>query len=191
MIQIADTLVSRDLVESYFSCELGRCRGMCCVEGDSGAPLEEHECEAIRKNLSSVWDELSPQARKVINTSGICYRDREGETVTSLVDGRECVFVSMREDGSCGCAFEKAYIDGRSTFRKPVSCYLYPVRVKKLKYYIAVNYDRWDICCSGVASGLRLGVPLYRFLREPLIMRFGKEWYEALEACAEHLKVKG
>jgi hypothetical protein len=191
MIRIEDTLVSLDLVESFFHCDLSQCKGACCIEGDAGAPLEKEEYDLLRELLPLVWDDLSPAAQAVINSQGIGYIDREGEIVTSIVDGKDCVFTCYDSAGLCRCAIEKAYRAGLTGFIKPVSCHLYPVRVKQYRDYKAVNYNRWSICQAAEIAGRRKKTPLYRFLREPLIRKFGEEWYRAIDACAtEYLKMK-
>ncbi|MDR3308459.1 MAG: DUF3109 family protein [Tannerella sp.] len=191
MIRIEDTLVSLDLVESYFRCDLTQCKGACCIEGDAGAPLEQKEFDLIRKLLPLIWDDLSPAAQTVINHQGVGYIDRDGEIVTSIVDGKDCVFTCYDSSGVCSCAIEKAYRAGLTDFIKPVSCHLYPVRITQCRDYKAVNYSRWNICRAAETAGRLSGTPLYRFLREPLVRKFGEEWYGAIDACArDYLKIK-
>lgn len=192
MIQIEDTLVSLDLVERHFLCDLSRCKGACCIEGDSGAPLEEKELAELEKVLPAIWDDLSPEARQVIEKQGVAYIDVEGDTVTSIVNGKDCVFTCYEADGTCKCAIEKACREGRTDFYKPVSCHLYPVRVTQYRGFRAVNYNRWDICKAAELLGRREKLPAYKFLKEPLVRKFGIAWYETLETCAEEwLKQKG
>ena len=185
MIQIEDTIVSLDVIERRFVCDLGRCRGACCVEGEAGAPLEAGEADALRAALPAVWDDLRPDARAVIERQGVSYLDADGDEVTSLVDGRDCVFTRHGADGICHCALEEAFRAGRTAFMKPISCRLYPVRVTQYRRFRAVNLHRWAICRVAEELGTSLGVPAYRFLREPLTCKFGTEWYAALEAAAE------
>ena len=185
MIQIEDTLVSLDLIERHFLCDLSHCKGACCIEGDSGAPLDEAEVEELRKVLPAVWNDLSPEARRVIDRQGVAYTDVEGDTVTSIVNEKDCVFTCYDAGGTCQCAIEKAYREGRTTFYKPVSCHLYPVRVTQYRGFRAVNYNRWDICKAAELLGRAEKLPVYKFLKEPLIRKFGKNWYETLETCAE------
>lgn len=185
MIQIDDTLVSLDVIERYFLCDLPRCKGECCVEGDSGAPLEEAEFHKLREILPVVWDDLSPEARAVIQKQGVGYIDDDGDIVTSIVGDKDCVFTRYDEHGVCQCAIEKAFCEGRVDFMKPISCHLYPIRVTRYDGFQAVNYHRWKVCKAAEILGEKERVPVYRFLKEPLIRRFGKEWYEALETCAE------
>ncbi len=190
MIQIDDTLISLDLIERYFFCDLTKCRGECCIEGDAGAPLEKDEFDLLQAILPEVWDDLSPQARKVIERQGLAYIDSDGDIVTSIVDGKDCVFTCYDSEGTCKCAIEKAYREGRICFMKPISCHLYPVRVTQHKHFQAVNYHRWKICRAAEVLGEHKCIPLYRFLREPLIRKFGDEWYEALDTCAREFQHK-
>lgn len=185
MIQIADTLVSLDIVEKSFICDLTQCKGACCIEGDSGAPLETREFPILKKILPEVWADLSPEAQEVIKKQGVAYIDSEGEMVTSLVNGRDCVFTCYDEDGICKCAIEKAYREGRIDFYKPISCHLYPIRVAQYHTFRAVNYNKWKICKAAEILGEKHGVPIYKFLKEPLIRKFGEAWYAELEQVAE------
>ena len=184
MFHIEDTLVSLDLIECFFHCDLPICKGKCCIEGESGAPLEDNEFEILQKILPSIWNDLSPKAQKVIAKQGIGYIDVSGETVTSLVAGKDCVFTCYNSNGVCGCAIEKAFNEKRIDFIKPISCHLYPVRVTQYKNYQAVNYNRWKVCRPAEIMGEKSQIPLYRFLREPLIRKFGEKWYDTLIICA-------
>ena len=190
VIQIEDTVISRDLIDCYFHCNLEQCKGACCIEGEAGAPLERDEFDLLRKILPDVWHDLLPEARAVINRQGVGYKDVENDMVTSIVNGKDCVFTCYDEAGICRCAIEKAYNEGRICFQKPVSCRLYPVRVKRLKYYHAANYNRWEICRSAEIAGKEKQVLLYQFLRAPLISKFGEEWYNALDQCAKKYSSK-
>ena len=191
MLQIEDTLVSLDLIERFFCCNMPACKGACCIEGEAGAPLERGEFDTLRKILPSVWDDLSPEAKEVIYKQGVGYIDISGEIVTSIVNGKDCVFTCYNADGICRCAIEKAFREKRIDFLKPVSCHLYPVRVTNYKTYRAVNYNRWKICRSAEKLGEKEQIRLYRFLKEPLIRKFGKQWYDSLELCArEYLQCK-
>ncbi len=189
MLQIKDTLVSLDLVERFFCCDLSRCKGACCLEGDEGAPVTEDEDNEIKSVLDEIWDDLLPAARCQILESGTSYHDVEGELVTQLVENRNCVFATLADDGTWICAFEKAYREKRIGFLKPVSCHLYPVRVKRYPSFTAVNYDRWKICAAAETLGRAKGLRAYKFLEEPLRRRFGDEWYDELElTCKEYIK---
>lgn len=191
MIQIEDVVVSFDVIREKFLCDLDVCKGICCIEGDAGAPVELDEVAELEAVLPAVWNELSPAAREVIERQGVVYADRDGELVTSIVDGKNCVFTCHDERGCCYCAIEKACRKGRVGFYKPVSCHLYPIRVGDYGPYKALNYHRWDVCRAAVLRGEKEDVPVYRFLKEPLIRRFGTEWYHQLEIAADELKKQG
>lgn len=191
MIQIDDTLISLDLLDQFFICDLPKCKGDCCVDGDAGAPLEKEEFHLLRELLPIIWDDLSPKAKAIIEEQGVGYIDEDGEIVTSIVDGKDCVFTYYDGDGICKCAIEKAYREGKTTFYKPISCHLYPVRLAKYKEFTAVNYHKWRICRAAEILGQKKGVRIFQFLKEPLIRRFGQEWYQALEECAEELSKQG
>ena len=192
MLQIGDTLVSLDLAERFFCCDLDACHGECCIEGDAGAPITENEKKELERLVPEINDELLPQAQEVIRRQGVSYVDEEGDMVTSIIDGRNCVFTCFAPGGMCQCAIEKAYRDGRVAMRKPISCYLYPLRITEYPSFTAVNYHRWKICRPAEALGRKLGLRLYQFLKEPLIQRFGKEWYDELcLACESYLEQYG
>ncbi|SCD20472.1 hypothetical protein PSM36_1652 [Proteiniphilum saccharofermentans] len=188
MIQIQNTLLSDDIFEERFICDLCKCKGECCVEGESGAPITKEEFQEIEGILSEIWNDLSPKAQEVINKQGIAYTDYDGELVTSLVNGKECVFTYFDADGICKCAIDNAYREGRISVRKPVSCHLYPIRLTEYSDFTAVNYHRWSICEPAVRLGRKEGIPLYRFLREPLTRKFGEEWYNEVCEAAKLLK---
>lgn len=191
MIQIDDTLVSLDLITRKFVCDLSVCKGICCVEGDSGAPLEKSELQELKEVLPIIWDDLSPEAKAVIEKQGVAYIDFDGDIVTSIIGGKNCVFTCYDENGVCLCSIEKAYREGRTFTMKPISCHLYPVRLSKYHSYTAVNFNQWKICKAAEILGKKGGVPVYQFLREPLVRRFGEEWYEALDVCAKELEKRG
>ncbi|MCD8393671.1 MAG: DUF3109 family protein [Bacteroidales bacterium] len=189
MLQIGDKLVSLDLVERWFCCDLDACHGDCCIEGDAGAPITKEEYQKIKELVPVVWDRLTPRAQEEIARRGVGYIDQEGDLVTTIVDDRDCVFTCYAPGGMCQCALEKAFEEGKSDFRKPASCYLYPVRVKKYPTFTAVNYHRWKICRPAEALGRKLGIRLYQFLKEPLIAEYGQEWYDELcLICEEYLR---
>lgn len=191
MIQIANTLLSDDIFEAQFICDLCKCKGQCCVDGESGAPLTREEHDQIQAILPEIWDDLSPKAQELISEQGISYTDTDGELVTSIVNGEECVFTYYDENGICKCAIDTAYREGRIAVQKPISCHLYPIRLTDYADYTAVNYHQWSICRPAVKLGRKEGVPLYCFLREPLIRRFGEEWYnEVCEAATLLEKAK-
>ncbi len=185
MFQINDTIVASDVIEESFICDLSVCKGECCVEGDSGAPLENEEVKIIEDLLPQVWDDLSPEAQSIIKQQGVAYKDDDGEMVTSIVNGKDCVFTYYDEQSVCKCAIEKAYREGRVDFYKPISCHLYPIRLQKYKSFTAVNYHRWRICKAAVLLGKKEGLKIYQFLKEPLVRRFGEDWYNELALVAE------
>lgn len=185
MLEIQDTLVSLDLIERYFCCDLDTCLGACCIEGDAGAPITPDEDDRIREILPHIMDDLLPAARERIKNEGISYIDEEGDLVTQIVDGRNCVFTCYDKGGKCMCAIERAYRQGLIPFRKPISCYLYPVRLDSYPTFTAVNIHRWKICKCAEVLGRKLGLRAYQFLKEPLTERFGKEWYDELCLAAE------
>lgn len=187
ILQIDDTLISSDILTEMFCCDLEACGGECCVEGDAGAPVTLDEIAGIEEALDDVWADLTASAQSVIDRQGVAYTDQEGDMVTSIVGGKDCVF-TCHSGGCCYCALEKAYREGRTKFCKPVSCALYPIREVKLKNGLTgLNYHRWDVCKAAVRKGRELQLPVYKFLREPLTRRFGEEWYKSLEAAAAEL----
>lgn len=193
MLDIQGTLVSMDLVERFFCCDLESCLGACCIEGDAGAPITKDEYELLKKILPTVWDDLLPRAQEEIAAHGVAYVDQEGDLVTNIIDGKNCVFTCYEPGGLCSCAIERAYRNGRIAWRKPLSCFLYPVRVKRLTDgTFAVNYDRWKICKCAEVLGRKEGLRVYQFLKEPLIERFGQAWYDELAlTCEQYLKQFG
>ena len=188
MIQIDDVVVSLDVLQEMFLCDLSACKGACCVEGDSGAPVAMDEVALLEEVSAVVWDDLSEAAREVIKKQGVVYVDGDGDVVTSLVGNRDCVFTCYDEKGVCYCAIEKAYRAGKVSFYKPISCHLYPIRVSNYGEFKAVNYQRWGICKDAVKLGKEQGVAVYQFLKEPLIRKFGQAWYDELELTVGELK---
>lgn len=187
MLQIQDTLVSFDLAERYFCCDLEACKGQCCLDGDAGAPLMEGEPDEIRRILPEIWNDLLPAARREIEQNGVSYIDREGDEVTALVEGGLCAFASIAPDGSWRCAIESACRQGRIDFLKPVSCHLYPVRLKKYDGFTAVNLHRWRICKAAEVLGRAKNIRAYQFLEGPLRRHFGDQWYDELRlTCQEY-----
>ena len=191
MLQVQDVVVSFDVLKEKFLCDLSACKGACCIEGDAGAPVELDEVEKLEEVLPLIEDELSPEARAVIDEQGVVYVDQEGDLVTSIVNGKDCVFTCYDDKGCCYCAIEKAFREGKTDFMKPVSCHLYPIRVKDFGEFKGVNYNRWDVCKAAVLLGQKENLPVYKFLKEPLIRKFGAEWYAELETAVEELKKQG
>ena len=180
IIEIDDILVSSDIFTEEFCCDLDACKGICCVEGDAGAPVTLDEIGGIEDALDTVWDDMSASAQAVVDKQGVADTDRDGDLVTSIVGGKDCVFTCYEGD-CCLCALERAYRSGKTGFCKPISCALYPIREKRLgNGMIALNYNRWDVCRDAVKKGRELHLPVYKFLKEPLIRRFGAEFYEKL-----------
>ncbi len=184
MILVDDTLVSEELKSINFSCDLSQCKGDCCVEGDAGAPLEEEEIALLEDALEEIKPYMAPKGLEVVEKTGVFDYDIDGEYVTPLVNDRECAFVYF-ENGISYCAIEKAWLEGKISFQKPISCHLYPVRLTKLKHHIAVNYDRWPICKAALLKGKQENLPLYKYLKSPLIRKFGDSWYHKLARAME------
>lgn len=188
MLQIQDAIVSFDILTKEFCCDLKKCKGACCIEGDAGAPVTPEEIMQIEELLPIIWDDLSPEAKQIIEEKGVAYNDPEGELVTQIVNGKDCVFTCYGQDGCCYCAIEKAFREGRCAFPKPVSCHLYPIRVSRIGDFWALNYNRWDICQCALVKGHRIGLPMYKALAEPLVRRFGQAWYDELETAVQEMK---
>ena len=185
IIEIDNVLVSTDIFTEYFCCDLDACKGICCVEGDAGAPVTIDEIAGIEDAIDTVWDDLSATAQAVIDKQGVAYTDRDGDLVTSIVSGKDCVFTCY-EKGCCLCALERAWRAGKTAFCKPISCALYPIREKKLSNgMVALNYNRWDVCHDAVKKGNELRLPVYRFLRDPLVRRFDEDFYQQLCDAAQ------
>lgn len=191
IIQIKDTLVSLDLIEQYFCCDLSKCKGECCIEGDAGAPVTAEEVLKIEEILPEIIDDLPIGSQREIEENGVAYVDEEGDLVTSLLEGGQCVFATFGPEGMCQCAIEKACRQGRIGFLKPLSCFLYPVRIKNYPTFTAVNFHHWKICKCAETLGRSKGIRAYEFLKEPLVARFGREWYDELcEAANAYFQQK-
>lgn len=191
IMQVGNVLLSPDIFTVKFCCDLQKCKGACCVEGDAGAPVTLDEIGQIEGSLDIVWHDLAASAQSVIDRQGVAYTDRDGELVTSIVQGKDCVFTCY-DKGCCLCALEKACREGRSSFVKPISCALYPLREKTFPDgTVGLNYHRWSICKDALSKGRELDLPLYKFLKEPLVRRFGSEWYDDLLALTTQLKAQG
>jgi len=189
MITIDNTNNSDDLANVCFVCDLAKCKGACCVEGDAGAPLEEYEISELEDALDYVKPFMRQEGIDAVEQSGVFDYDAGGNYVTPLINGAECVFVVFTEDGTAACAIEKSWEAGKSKFRKPVSCHLYPIRISHYKDFDAVNYHQWHICKPALEYGKKLNIPVYVFLKVPLIRKYGEKWYAALcERIAEHTK---
>ena len=192
MIQIGNTLVSLDIIECFFKCDIEVCKGQCCIDGDSGAPLKREEKDLLDKHKVEIMKYLTPAGKLVLASEGTSYIDEEGDLVTSLIGGANCTFTTYDSDGKCLCALECAYRKGELPQLKPESCHLYPIRLKEIGELTGLNYHRWKICKSAETAGRRDNIRVYEFLKEPLIRKFGKEWYQELElVAAEWLKNNG
>ncbi|MCE2496998.1 MAG: DUF3109 family protein [Flavobacteriales bacterium] len=185
MIKVGETLVSEDFLEREFVCNLTACKGACCVEGDAGAPLLEEELAVLDEEYEKFAGHLRPEGRAAIEKQGRYLRDRDGEFVAPLVSGKECAYTTLDDDGKAMCGIEQAWKEGATTFRKPVSCHLYPVRVVKYPSFEVVNYHKWPICSAACSLGQELGVSVFEFTREVLRRRFGDEWIAEMEIVAK------
>lgn len=187
MFEIDNTLVSLDLIEKKFLCNLGACRGNCCVEGDSGAPLNDDECKILEDIFETIKPRLTTEGVAAVEQQGKWIVDRDGDLVTPLVNNGPCAYAVM--DGNIvKCAIEMAWQTGEVDFQKPISCHLYPVRISKVGDYDAVNYEQIELCRDAVLKGNQLGVPVYKFLKGPLVRKYGQDWYNQLCEIAEEWK---
>lgn len=186
IVEIGNCLVSSEIITEYFACDYQACHGCCCIIGDSGAPLDPGEEYLFGKEYKSYESLLTPEGKEALNKQGFSVIDRDGDKVTPLVNGEECAYTCFDKEGNCFCAVEKAYYAGTSGFQKPISCRLYPIRITSLSNgMLALNLHRWHICTDAFIKGAKEKIPVYQFLREPLIHRFGKEFYCSLEAAAK------
>lgn len=189
MIPIDNTLVSFDVIEKKFFCDLENCKGSCCVKGDSGAPVSDDEEKELKTIFTTLKPHMKEESIKRVEEKGISFVDQENELVTMIHENSgECVF-AIQENGISKCVIEKLYFEGEIRFRKPVSCHLYPVRVKEYPGFTAVNYDEWDICKPALINGEQQRVPLYKFVKEALIRKFGDHWYNQLEVAAKEFVI--
>lgn len=188
MIEVGNTIVSSECITERFVCDLSVCKGECCIDGDAGAPVTPDEIEKINEALPAVEARLTHAAKSIIRRQGVAYKDADGDLVTSIVRGKNCVFTAASSGGCCYCALEQAYAEGKTKFVKPISCALYPIRVSRLGGGIlALNYNRWSICAGARKLGKKTGTRVYEFLKAPLVRAFGEEWYAELDATAREL----
>ncbi|MDY3548223.1 DUF3109 family protein [Riemerella anatipestifer] len=185
MIQIEDKLISEDLFSEEFVCNLSKCKGACCIEGDAGAPLEQSEVKILDDIYPKIKDYLRPEGIKAIEEQGTSVEDFEGDLVTPLIDDRDCAYVIFDENGITKCGIEKAYEEGAIDWQKPISCHLYPIRITEYSTFTAFNYHEWKICSDACAFGKELKVPVYKFLKTPLIRKYGESFYQTLTEAAE------
>lgn len=188
MFQLGKTIVSEEILKNDFVCNLSACKGACCVKGDAGAPLEPQEIEILKEIYPKIKPFLRPEGIKAIEEQGTHITNAFGEHETPLVDGNECAYVTFNNQGIALCGIEEVQNKGIIEWKKPVSCHLYPVRVKEYTEFAAVNYNRWDICDPACTLGAELEVPVYKFVKNALIRKFGEDWYAALEVAAEQIK---
>jgi hypothetical protein len=187
MFQLGKTIVSEEILQKEFVCNLSACKGACCVEGDAGAPLDEEEVTLLKEIYPRVKPHLRPEGVEAIEAQGTSIVTVFGEHETPLVGGKECAYTIFDDSGKALCGIEKAYNNGDIDWKKPLSCHLYPVRLKDYSQFTAVNYNQWDICDDACTLGASLQVPVYKFVKEALIRKFGADWYEELEIAAQKL----
>lgn len=185
MFQIGKTIVSEEILENDFVCNLNACKGACCVGGEYGAPLEDSETDKLVNIFEEVKPFLRPEGIKAIEEQGAFVEGEDGEWETPLVDNNECAYVIFSDSGVAKCGIEAAYEAGATKWKKPVSCHLYPVRTREYSEFTAVNYHKWEICDPACSLGKELKVPIYKFVKDALIRKFGKAWYRELEQVAE------
>jgi len=189
MFQLGKTIVSEEILENDFVCNLSACKGACCIDGNAGAPLEDKETEILVELYADLKPFLRPEAIAVIEAQGAFVKGDDGEWETPLVNNSECAYVVFSENGIAKCGIEEAYNQGAVQWKKPISCHMYPVRVREYTELTAVNYHKWQICDPACSLGSELQIPIYKFVKEALIRKFGAAWYATLEQVAsEHLK---
>ena len=188
LVEIRDKVVSTQIFEKKFVCDLAACKGACCIEGDAGAPLTVEEVSILEDDLEAIKPYMREEGLKAIEEEGVFYMDQDNEPVTTLVNGAECAFVFFDEQGITKCSIEQANREGKTDFKKPISCHLYPIRVKEFDDFTALNFDKWDICSPACACGDELNVPVYKFLKEPIIRAFGMPFFDELEIVNKELK---
>lgn len=181
MYVVGNVYISDDLADHYFYCDLAKCKGACCEQGDSGAPLAPEETQIIEEIIEDIKPYLTEEGRETIRQQGLYVTDSEGDLATPTAGGKECVYAYKNEQGVWQCAFETAWLKGKTHFQKPISCHLYPVRVTRLAVEEALNYHRWEICKPACSLGGATQMPLYRFLKQALVRKYGLEWYEELD----------
>jgi len=190
MIAIGDVLIGDEVVEKEFVCNLSACKGVCCIEGEEGGPLEPHEEEILKEIFPQVKPYLREEGLAAIEEQGLYVRNRKGGNSTTLVNGKACAYVLFDEKGITKCGIEKAFEDGKIDFQKPVSCHLYPVRITKYETFEAVNYSKWEVCSPACKLGQELSIPIYKFVKVALERKYGKDFYEELDQAAKHIQKK-
>ncbi len=190
MLALNNTLISEDILNNEFVCNLEACKGICCVEGDYGAPLEQSEIGIIEESLDEIKPYMNKANREKLENKGFYEQDPDGDMVTKCMGGKDCIFVRKESDGVYKCTIERAWEDGKINFQKPVSCHLYPVRLEEDGPMTQLHYDKAEMCDPACTLGKSLQVPLYKFVKEALIRKFGEEWYNQLDSIAESLGSK-
>lgn len=187
MLVVDNLLVSEEIFEKQFVCNLSKCKGECCVAGDSGAPVKEEELQSLETEFNNYKAYLTNEGIQSIEKNGFSVYDKEDKThKTTLIEGGPCAYINYDEKGIAICGIERAYLDGKTSYRKPISCHLYPIRVSSVGELTAVNYEEWDICADACTLGKELKIPVYKFLKEPLIRAYGEEVYSTLDAYFTH-----
>jgi len=190
MFQLGKTIVSEDIIEKEFVCNISACKGACCVDGEAGAPLEKEETKILENIYPKVKLFLRKEGIEVIEKEGAWVTSEWGELETPLIDGADCAHVIFDDKNTALCGIEEAYNQGEISWKKPISCHLYPVRVKDYSEFSAVNYHKWEICDDACSLGKELQVPVYKFVKQALIRKFGQNWYDELEKVAENYNNK-
>lgn len=190
MIIHEKTIVSEEIFEENFICDLGKCKGECCIQGDSGAPLEDDELGILDDIYEEVKPYLTSQGQKAIEDQGKYLQDFDGEWVTPLIEGRECAYTIFDEKGIAKCGIEMAHADGKVNWPKPMSCHMYPIRIVKLIEHEALNYHRWSVCSPACALGDKEKVSVFEFLKGPLVRKYGDAWYKGLEVIFREWRKK-
>lgn len=190
LVEVGDKVISTDVFERKFVCDLNACKGACCIEGDAGAPLSVEEVSILEDSLEEIKPYMRPEGLKAVEEQGVFYMDQDNEPVTTLINGGECAFVYFDENNITKCSIEQAHNEGKIDFKKPISCHLYPIRVKKFDEFTALTYNEWDICKPACACGDQLDVPVFRFLKEPITRAFGDGFFNELETIDRELKAE-
>lgn len=190
MFQLGKTIISEDIIENDFVCNLSACHGACCIEGDAGAPLEDDEVDILKTIYPKIKPYLRPEGISAIEEQGTSIVTVFNEHETPLVKGKECAYTLFDKSGKALCGIEQAYNDGKIEWKKPISCHLYPIRLKTYSQFVAINYNKWDICDDACTLGTSLEVPVYKFVKEALIRKFGSDWYAELERTAKEFRKK-
>ena len=190
MFQLGKAIISEDIIEKDFLCNLSSCKGECCIDGDAGAPLEDNELQILKDIFPKVKPFLRKEGLESIEKLGVYTTNEDGEHETPLINGADCAYVTFDENEVAMCAIEEAYNQGEISFKKPISCHLYPIRVRDYSEFSAINYHKWEICDDACTLGKELKVPVYKFVKQALVRKFGEDWYKELEEFVEKNKKK-